>query len=716
MSVATEPQTTSSTPHRGASEGLIKEIEGQVSAALTEMFRRAIKDGAVLDRKNEVKGKGDLELDGLVQDCEFGMILLLGRSWLRQRNAIPQQLGDETAVRGLIVKLVSDSVTSLLARKQSDVGRDSGKDVFFSGAPYTRIALPNKKEGYSANLDSAMLVLGFLAPALKEYHAELAAIAAPVAPAPWTHNLRDVALYVCMAGVDYATDCQVRLTAFSGFSCDPNSKVDDTEPPKPYLDEYDRLFFTWTASETIRDLLEWEGSLKEIAEGVPAEDVTTLSSGILGLKKTIEEAALWCKDKFLERLRNLKTMDVAAVIALLEKNDNWGEEQDEMVENVRKHVQHVYHLSQYAAIRSLYPAQVTLQEVNDICDRLDVLVSNDILKSKLDELQPDSPLFTTLTRSYKLGKSTKEKITYDDDAYYPLVVRSMAALLTRTMDRLVQNTTREDIKSVVNLFRRALQIHYQNLIERRPGDAADRDLWSFARKQPYILYATQRTIFALLAYADFLERMDRFDEQSDSDEILEADVKNLLGRELVENVFGRAVKEIVSMAMTRAMARRGVTEVVAAPLPSVPAGTVPMPNASWASEVFIDWLKTVTIDFERDGFVDYMVASAQSFLERRAWLLSAREPAADKGNKLAGRLTEVRASLQALMIRYDLTENATPTVDDLLPHFFRDLFNGPSKRVAEWKSETPEWLGVLKDIEGLQKRFQQVENREGRGT
>jgi|GEM_PF-1275582 len=696
MSVMTEQQVTSKGT-RSTSEPLIKEIEEQVSAALSEMFRRAVKDRAVMDRKDEREEKS-LPSSGLVQDCEFGMILLLGRDWLEKRRAVPLEMTDD-AVRAVVLSLVSDIVKTLLSRKRFDIGGEYGEAVFFSGAPYTR----NSKAGYAANLDAAMLVLGFLAPALKTYHNEFTQIETPIKPvdADWVQNLRDLALYVCKAGINYATACQVRLPAFGGFSCDPNSIESDAERSKPYLHEFDRLFFTWTAAETIHDLLEWEGSLTQIAHGVPASEVEGLRKGIQNLKGVIEEAAVWCKSQFLERFLTLKQVEVGSVVSAIGPlKDAWlTKEQDDLVKPMAEYVQYVYHISQYAAIRSLWPTQVTIDEVSDLCDRLDLLVSDDILKSNLDSSR-QSTLFTTLTRSYRLGKGVPETLTYDDDAYYPLVVRSMAALLTRTMDRLVEHATRSDISDVVVAFRRVLRNHHRNLIGRRPADIADKDLWSFADGQPYILYATQRTIFALLAYAAFLEKMDDWDKP-ESNAALELEVKNALSRAMVDNVFGKAIKEIVNLAMTQASGRRGQTD-----------GAPPLPSPEWAAQAIRQWLEGLPGDFEVQRFADTLTAQAEALLVEYRWATTAKTPAGDK--KLVRQLAELKASFERLFSRYGLGSKIEPATEDLLPHLFRDLLDKAVQSVAQLKVEEPEWFETIKSARGLKELIKIRQDQEGK--
>jgi hypothetical protein len=381
--------------------------------------------------------------------------------------------------------------------------------------------------------------------------------------------------------------------------------------------------------------------------------------------------------------------------------DSWlPKEQEALIENVEAYVQHVFHMSQYAAIRSLWPTQVTIDEVADLCDRLDLLVTGDILGSNLDASK-QATLFLTLTRAYRLGKRVPETLTYDDDAYYPLVVRSMAALLTRTMDRLVEHASRSEISDVVVTFRRVLRIHHKNLIGRRPANVEDKDLWSFTAGQPYILYATQRTIFALLAYAAFLEKMDDWDKP-ESNAMLEGEVRNVLSRALMDNIFGKAIKEIASLAMTQSSGRRGQFENAVGLLP----------RADWAALALRQWLEKLTSDFDTEEFADYLTAQAEALLVEYRWASTAKAPEADK--KLPRQLAALKSSFETLLTRYGLSDNIKATTEDLLPHMFRDLLDGPAQTVAQWKNERPEWFVVMQTARGLRDLFKNREDQEGK--
>jgi hypothetical protein len=157
-------------------------------------------------------------------------------------------------------------------------------------------------------------------------------------------------------------------------------------------------------------------------------------------------------------------------------------------------------------------------------------------------------------------------------------------------------------------------------------------------------------------------------------------------------VFGKAVKEIVSKAMERAVARGGHVELV--------QPSVPLPRPEWAVQVVRQWLQNLATDFEKEKFEDYLLSRAQNFVILRKWADGVAEPV-DK--KLLAKLNEVNADFARLLSRYGLDEGTAPP--ELVPHLFRDLFNGNGNTVAQWKKEQPEWAVVIKNAEGLRSRL-----------
>src|SRR5262249_18733345 len=135
----------------------------------------------------------------------------------------------------------------------------------------------------------------------------------------------------------------------------------------------------------------------------------------------------------------------------------YSREDETDVAKLRSAVLHVYHISQFAAIRSLVPGGVDLAEVQLIADKLEGLVSTSIMDSGLDA-SDDEELFKTLTRNYWLG-SWAQSLEYRDDAWYPLVVRSLAGLLSRILKEFERRFLRSDVTQLVRTFEKGLAVH-----------------------------------------------------------------------------------------------------------------------------------------------------------------------------------------------------------------------------------------------------------------
>jgi len=145
-----------------AIEPILVEIETHVRTALNVMFDTAMEGASpeIADRKDE---ETDLEPSGPLQDCEFGMILLQGRRWLAQREALNGSIADREAVERVVVQLVARVVDRALAGPKGGSTQDRGgelpgSEVFFTGDPYTKYR-KQKLTYYSANVDSAMMTL-----------------------------------------------------------------------------------------------------------------------------------------------------------------------------------------------------------------------------------------------------------------------------------------------------------------------------------------------------------------------------------------------------------------------------------------------------------------------------------------------------------------------------------------------------------------------------
>jgi hypothetical protein len=489
-------------------------IRQQILNALAVMFKRAI--ARDVDDPEIKDNKLGLPYSGTMQDCEFGMVLLAVKEWFSSWSSEAEFFLaiDRAAFERVVLGLVKRVVTQVVVRKQNQEGGEGDQLSFFTGEPYTRYE-KRRVIKYSANLDAAMITLAFLALAVAEFNETLARLEhqLDVDGLPgWVRNLRDAILSVIVDGLNYAKDCRVMAeNEFKGFTSDPGSNR--AHPENGGLDDaHDRLFFSLTASETINDMVGWQERYLNAPTSVPPpiEAITQITSQITELSDTLEKTKVWCYERFSAEFDAFIVEDPTELVREVGslKSARWSASLEEQVHQMELSVQHVYHFSQYATIQSLTPFHLTFNELRLIVDKLDRLVFS-ILNSRLDESE-DEALFRTLTRQYSLGESSP--FPYSDDAWYPLVVRSLSGLLSRTLHDLWRRYTRIEVQTLVSVFRRSLEFHVDNMIARRPfvEEPGDEELWSYAAGQPYVLYATQRTIFALMFYEQFRRDTEAF--------------------------------------------------------------------------------------------------------------------------------------------------------------------------------------------------------------
>jgi hypothetical protein len=624
----------SSSPTGGAG-GELAEIEGHVLKAVNELLRRAWLDATeptILDRKDD-----DAALcKGLVQDCEFGLMVLVARKELDPRR-LTGELADAGRVKALTLALVRrtvDTVTDISNLSFSGGGELVGSPVFFSGQPYTgATTMMGDEPTFSANLDSAMLTIAFLAIALAEFDADLSALDPPPnrdLKARGVRNLRDAALLVCHEGLLYATKCRVReQDHFLGYTCDPTSNLPGSPPG--ILDDYDRLFFTWTTCETVHELAGWLAYLKTVEETESSPPfLPEIKNLLVSLMSDLKEASLWCRRTFLKEFGSLTPPPVARVVQDFNRlgAKRPDADLDKDCDTVARYVTNVYHLSQYAAVRSIEPVDISLDEARGVVNQLDTLVGQHILSSGLDAASHQR-LFRTLSRTYSLGKSNES--LYKDDAYFPLVVRSLSGLLNRTMTTLGKTATREEILGLVLEFRRSLKARYENLVDRRPErhEPGDDYLWSFVAGKPYVLYATQRTIYSLLEYAKFLEVADEYERLAPKALAAEAvaeEIRDLLARSLAEVLIGPVVHKFVENVASL----RSPVQVPAAALPTVQPPVLPLPEPEWTHPALLNWLVELKEAFEHDQkqVEEFVEQKADALMNFQSRLLGETENAA----------------------------------------------------------------------------------------
>lgn len=601
-------------PDQSAVEQNLAPIRKHVLDAVKVMFDRVALDQHLADNKDNKE---------TLQDCEFGMILLLVNRWFRTESHESEfftsiNSGDFERV---VVDLVRRVVARIIPRKQDQDGGESKEICFFTGEPYTKYEKRGNVTRYSANLDAAMITLAFLAPAAEQFNEQLTKREheLDVAGLPgWVRNLRDAVLFVVSEGLSYAKECRVQHNnKFLGFTSDPESNkahpetggLERESDRQLGLDrDHDRLFFAWTACETINDMGAWRKSYldQRIPIAPPEEAAKELRSLISELNGTLVEAAAWCEERFLPEFQKFKVEDPRELVreVNLKKGAVLGDQLEQSIEDLRGSVQHVYHFSQYAAIRSLVPKLLSLKEVDTIVDRLDRLVTTSIMNSDLDKSQQED-LFKTLTRTYSLGESNPKD--YPDDAWYPLVVRSLSGLLSRTLSDFKGRYTRSEIQAETLKFQRSLEGHVSNLIARRPSveNPGDERLWSYAIDQPYVLYATQRTIFALMQYVDFLKEVDRFQTEEPEVDKREEELSLLVARRLAKDLFQPVIRELLAQVTPPA--------VSATAPPTNTQTEIPLPEETWAAGAIrttFDRLISVAQDFKDSRVAQTLEARA----------------------------------------------------------------------------------------------------------
>lgn len=577
---------TASLKNPPQSQTVLQSIRQQILEALKVIF----------DRANDPHTTESRDKENLT-DCEFGMILLLVNDWFRSESLENEFFAavDRADYERVVSNLAGKVVARVLPQKQDHEGGEGHQICFFTGEPYTKYQ-KGRATKFSAHLDAAMITLTFLALAVEQFNEALSKVdyqkGQPGLP-DWVNNLRDAALFVILEGLQYAKDCRVfQSDKFLGFTSDPVSN--SNHPENGGLEnEYDRLFFSWTACETINDMRLWRESYLDgdIAKPPPLKAGEDLKSLIKELEESLTNAADWCADHFLPNFERFTIEDTRDVIRQVNQAQVKGVKFDEHVAKrvaaTGAYVQHVYHFSQYAAIRSLVPEKLSLQEVRIIADKLDRLVQTSIMASGLDDSKQED-LFGTLTRTYSLGESNSND--YPDDAWYPLVVRSLSGLLSRTLSDFRGKYSRSEVQALTLMFQRSLDVHLSNLLARRPSIAQDGDekLWSFASDQQYVLYATQRTIFALMQYAGFVTAVDRFQAEEPDVDRREEELSLLVARRLATDYFRPVIRELLAQ----------ITPPPAAAAPAPAPADLPLPDEAWAAEVIRRWLTKLTADFK----------------------------------------------------------------------------------------------------------------------
>jgi hypothetical protein len=709
-----EPQTTTAESPPSPEAELLSEIETHILNAVNELLQRAYTgEGSAPSVKDR---KPDAPPSGTLQDCEFGLLVLKSLEWLSERNRLEGALGEPGKIQKLVLGLVQETVKKITSISLTFVGDDpKGSAAFFSGEPYT-LQRSEFGDTFLANLDAAMLIIAFLSAALEKYDKQLSDITFAPSERLKKHgirSLRDAALLVCNEGFIYATKCKVSEKGqFLGYTCDPKSNQSRGNGGDPgSLSEYDRLFFTWTTCETLYELADWGAYLDSVEKQETAPSFVQNTKALLAeLLQDLKSASTWCSQHILKLLReNLRSENIPQVISIVGEFQDLGQDEPpspELEEKYRQlvaYVAHSYHLSQYAAIRSIEPTGISVTEVDEILSRLDTLVTQHVLASGLDVAR-HKYLFKALTRRYSLGSPNRD---YKDDAYFPLVVRSLSGLLTRTITDLTKSpdVSPEQIKKLVLGFNRSLRGLYTALVGRRPKRIDDGDdcLWSFVADQPYVLYATQRTVFALMEYARFLEVAANW--RSSSDEELEKQLREMLAKNLVEALLGNVARKVVESFSDRLRTQ-------SQPLDGdghAPQVALVFPKAEWTHDVMQEWLASFSSAFEEQQIENLL----EHYFKKLKWLRDQHlDPGKSQGNRrhttMLRELLELVKKTPDLDNLYDKSPWEPSTIIPILfKYTFQEIFSLEGLRQKIEKTTLVETInsaeGKLKGAQGAQK-------------
>lgn len=559
MTQATQAPATMPQGKAEDAQAPIKEIEDYVLNATNELLERVLSSAGdeilIEDRKQEGPRSGTL------QDAEFGLMLLLALEQLGEADVLRGPIANPDKVDPLIVALVEKIVLRTTEQGKDDFQGgelEQGSPVFFPGEPYTSWTFQGQ-DYTSANLDAAMLIVGFLAAAQMRYQPRLTSRLweKPDLAEFGIENFADAVLVVIHQGLLYAKKCRVfdHDGNFIGFSSDPYSAEN---PGDAEVSDEHRLFYTWTAAETLHELGGWADRIGSASFSKRLTKLLDDSLELLSeLTASLKEAAAWCHRTFYFRFKSLDIPAVAEVVEQIEPLDDNPKLDSELkasLKRVDSYVKNVYHISQYAAIRSIAPGTVSVDEVQELSNIMQQIVKDRIIDSGLDAAD-HKLLFNTLTMYYSLGCIKRPEDGYKDDAYFPLIVRSLSGLLSRTIEHLDSaSSLRSEVDGLVRLYRRNLLEHYQNMVIRRAEGDSDRMLWSYAKNKPFVLYATQRTVIALLEYRRFLKAMQQFEGPSGQE--LRSRLTELLSEQLARALLDPIVDDFLVAVADQATSAR----------------------------------------------------------------------------------------------------------------------------------------------------------------
>src|SRR5260370_39111073 len=141
-------------PEQSALEQNLAPIRKHVLDAVKVMFDRVALDPHPLANKDSRE---------TLQDCEFGMILLLVNKWFRSQSLETEFFAaiDNPNYERVVLDLVRRVVTRVVIPTQDKHGGEGNGICFFTGEPYTVFEIRNVPT-YAAHLDAAIITFALL--------------------------------------------------------------------------------------------------------------------------------------------------------------------------------------------------------------------------------------------------------------------------------------------------------------------------------------------------------------------------------------------------------------------------------------------------------------------------------------------------------------------------------------------------------------------------
>ncbi|MBN2082123.1 hypothetical protein JW859_07935 [bacterium] len=425
----------------------------------------------------------------------------------------------------------------------------------------------------------------------------------------------------------------------------------DTSIPK-VVDKFDRLFYTYSVMETIEDLKRWSDSyLSEILSNTAlgkekSELVRSIQTQVEWLRLRASEAFIWTNDMLGQYLagdgsgglgssfKDKYGLDLAEIVNqvhsleteyLKEGVPQEKELNRKIDEEIAPHVQQVFYLSHLLAVRSMTIANLDVDDTLQLIKSTHKIMQEDVIASGLDNtLHGD--LARSLQRKYSFGSSLD--ILLIDDACVGLVFRGIAGVILRIIQS-AKHRESAGFKAFINEALEIVESEYDALVNRHPavihdfkpdrsalGSAnlyaeisgskwgmrsveTDRRLWSFMDGGPYVLYATQRTILAMLVLSDLLDEYEDYLGRGSVD-VIQNRIKDTLTKSLAEALVAPLMSTVMDDLAKQVQNWAGsLVKPAAEAKPQAPVSALPtwIEEPAWLNEIVHGWLRGEVDEF-----------------------------------------------------------------------------------------------------------------------